>query len=78
MNMRGHFFTGRGTEHWGRLPREAGESCPLEIFKPCLDNVLWVIQLSRGVGPEGLQSPFQPQPFTDMAMQNTWNLQTRH
>ena len=32
LNVRGHFCTGRGTEHRDRLPTEAGES-PLEIPK---------------------------------------------
>ena len=41
LNMRKHFFTVRVTvtEHWNRLPREAGES-PLEIFKIHLDAIL--------------------------------------
>jgi len=40
LNMRKNFFPLRVTEHWNRLPRGAGESPSLEIFKTCLDNVL--------------------------------------
>ena len=53
LNMRKNFFPLRVTEPWPRLPREAVES-PLEIFKPCLDEVLcsllWVTLLGQGVG----------------------------
>ena len=40
LNMRKNFFTLRVMEHWNRLPRGAGESPSLEIFKTRLDKVL--------------------------------------
>ena len=40
LNMRGHFFTVRVTEHWDRLPREVVESSSLEILKLRLDAIL--------------------------------------
>jgi len=39
VNIRKHFSAVKMTEHWHRLPREAVESPPLEIFKSCLDTV---------------------------------------
>jgi len=39
--MRKNFFTLRVMEHWNRLPKEAVESPSLEIFKICLDEVLF-------------------------------------
>jgi len=52
--MRKNFFPLRVTEHWPRLPREAVESPPLEIFKTRLDGVLcsllWVTLLGQGAG----------------------------
>jgi len=41
LNMRKNFFPLRVTEPWHRLPREAEESPSLEIFKSCLDKVLY-------------------------------------
>jgi len=40
LNMRKNFFTLRVMEHWNRLPRGLVDSPSLEIFKPCLDEVL--------------------------------------
>jgi len=39
LNMRKNFFTLRMTEPWNRLPRGAGESPSLEIFRTHLDKV---------------------------------------
>ncbi|KGL76852.1 hypothetical protein N309_11881, partial [Tinamus guttatus] len=39
-NLRKTFLTVRVTEHWHRLPREAGGAPSLEIFKTRLDAVL--------------------------------------
>ena len=54
LKMRKNFFPLRVTEPWPRLPREAVESPPLEIFQPRLDTVLcsllWVTLLGQGVG----------------------------
>ncbi|KFV86009.1 hypothetical protein N308_06818, partial [Struthio camelus australis] len=40
LNLRKNFFTGRVTEHWHRLPREAVESPSLEIFETRVDAIL--------------------------------------
>ncbi|KAK4824628.1 hypothetical protein QYF61_016934 [Mycteria americana] len=40
LNIRKYFFTMQVTEHWHRLPREAGESSSLDIFKSQLDMLL--------------------------------------
>lgn len=40
VNIRGHFFTVRITEHQPRLPSEFVENPFLEILKSCLDVVL--------------------------------------
>jgi len=40
VNMRKNFFTLKVMEPWNRLPREAAECLPLEIFKTRLDAVL--------------------------------------
>ena len=40
LNVRGHLFTGRVTEHWNRLPREVVESPSLEILITGLGAIL--------------------------------------
>jgi len=41
LNKRKNFFPLRVTEHWNRLPREVVDFPSLEIFKTCLDKVLY-------------------------------------
>jgi len=41
LNPRKNFFPLRVPEPWPRLPREAVESPSLQIFKTCLDEVLY-------------------------------------
>jgi len=41
LNIRKSCFTLRVMEPWNRLPRRVGESPSLEIFKTCLDVVLY-------------------------------------
>jgi len=41
LNMRKNFFPLRVTEPWNRLPGEVVESPSLEIFKTCMDKVLY-------------------------------------
>lgn len=40
LNIRKHFFTGKVTEPWHRLPREVAESPSLKILKSHLDMVI--------------------------------------
>jgi len=53
LNMRRNFFPLRVTEPWHRLPREAVESPPLEIFKTRLDKVLCSLLWVTLLGQEG-------------------------
>ena len=62
LNIRKHFFTGRVTEHWHRLPREVAETSSLEILKSWLGMVLdngcrWPY-LRLLIGPDHLQRSF--------------------
>ena len=43
MDVRGKFFTERLGRCWNRLPREAVDAPPLEVFKTRLDGALGIL-----------------------------------
>lgn len=68
LSTRQHFFTGRVTQHWHRLPSEVVEFASSEIFKsqhgpgkPAPDDSAW----AGGLDKMTSGGPFLTQPFCD-------------
>lgn len=65
LNIRKHCFTLTVVEHYNRLPGKVVASLSLKIFKTqpnmVLGNVLQLVLLQKGVGPDDLVRALPPE-----------------
>ena len=82
MGIRRKFFSQGVVIPWNRLPKEAVDAPSLEAFKARLDvalgSLVWWLATLHIAGELKLDDhcgPFQPRPFYDSVIQDSWHIQ---